>query len=271
MSNTNKIAIHGTPRSGTTWLGEILNSSVNVKYNFQPLFSYAFKDFLNNHSSKKNIDLFFKKLSKTEDEFVCQKDNRKQKKLPVFRKENITSIVYKEVRYHHILFNLMEKTDDIKLLLIIRNPLSTINSWLKAPKEFRKDIGWKEKEEWRYAFKKNLNKPEEFNGFEKWKEATNIFIDLKKHYPSKVYLLEYSSLLKQTIKKAKEIFNFCNLNYKQQTDDFLQISKNKENSDPYSVYKKKRHDNKWKKQLNKRIIKEIYADLKDTRLEQFLK
>ena len=53
--------------------------------------------------------------------------------------------------------------------------------------------------------------------------------------------------------------------------EFLNESTNKHVNNPYSVYKDKKVATKWKKQLDKRIIKEIYADLKDTRLEQFLK
>ena len=39
------ISIHGVPRSGTSWLGQILDSSPKVRYKFQPLFSYAFKKY----------------------------------------------------------------------------------------------------------------------------------------------------------------------------------------------------------------------------------
>ena len=42
-----RIAIHSVPRSGSSWLGQILNSSLKVCFRFQPLFSYAFKDYLN--------------------------------------------------------------------------------------------------------------------------------------------------------------------------------------------------------------------------------
>ena len=67
-----KIAIHSVPRSGSTWLGEILNSSTNVKYCFQPLFSYKFKDYLDERSPKEEIDNFFSMLSDTDDEFICR-------------------------------------------------------------------------------------------------------------------------------------------------------------------------------------------------------
>lgn len=46
----------------------------------------------------------------------------------MFEKNEITHIVYKEVRYHHIIKNLLLKDSSIKIIGIIRNPLATINS-----------------------------------------------------------------------------------------------------------------------------------------------
>jgi hypothetical protein len=65
-----KVAIHGVPRSGTTWLGEIINSSPKTAYRYQPLFSYAHKDFLTNASTKTEINEFFIRLLQCEDDFV---------------------------------------------------------------------------------------------------------------------------------------------------------------------------------------------------------
>ena len=149
-----KIAVHGVPRSGTSWIGEILNSSPNTIYRYQPLFSYAHKDYLNNVSSRKDIDSFFERLLYCDDEFTNQIAKRNAGYFPVFKKEQITHVIYKEVRYINILFNLMCQAKNALLCGVMRNPLSVINSWLKAPREFRSDLGWSELREWRYANKK---------------------------------------------------------------------------------------------------------------------
>ena len=216
-----KVSIHGVPRSGTSWVGEILNSSPNTTYRYQPLFSYAHKDYLNNGSSKEDIEQFFNRLRICDDDFTNQKVRRNSSDFPKFRKEQVTHVIYKEVRYNNILFNLIRKTEDLVLLAVIRNPLSVINSWLNAPRGFRHDLGWSELEEWRYALKKNLNRPEEFNGYEKWKEATSIFLQLKKVYSNRVYIIKYSDLLKQPHHEAKKIFNFLGLEFSEQTNKFL--------------------------------------------------
>lgn len=264
------IAIHGVPRSGTTWLGELFNSSPNVLYKFQPLFSYCFKDYLTSASSLDEIHNFFQLLLNTNDDFIDQKKQRQEGILPLFKKENITHVIYKEVRYHQLLFNLMRKNDNVRLICLIRNPLSVINSWLKAPREFREDLGWKVLEEWRYALKKNLNRPEEFNGYEKWKEATNIFLNLKKQYPERVYIIEYQQLLTKTRLEVEKLFNFVQLSLTYQTENFINQSSSFQNNHPYSVYRLNQNDNSWEKSLPQEIVNQIINDLKNTELEIFL-
>ncbi len=267
-----KIAIHSVPRSGSTWLGEIFNSSDVVNYNFQPLFSYAFKDRLNDNSSKEEIDVFFDDLINTDDEFINQTQRRNSGKSPNFKKENIlNTVVYKEVRYHHILENLLDNDKDVIIIGLVRNPLSVINSWLKAPKEFRKDLDWNELEEWRFAEKKNLNKVEEFIGYQKWKQVALLFEKLAKKYPKRFCLIKYNELLKNPFDITKKMFDFCGLELKKQTIDFLNESRKTDDSnDAYSVYRKVQTDDKWKNSLNSIIVDDILKDLKDISLKKYL-
>jgi hypothetical protein len=265
-----KIAIHGVPRSGTTWLGEIFNSSEHTVYKFQPLFSYALKNYITANSEKLELYRFFDVLAEKQDSFLDQVEHRRKGILPIFKKGGITHIVYKEVRYHNILPNMLEKLDDFKLIAIIRNPLATLYSWFNAPREFRKDLNWKENKEWRFAQKKNMNKAEEFFGYERWKEAAHIFLSLKEEYPDKVFLIRYIDLLKDTEKYSREIFKFCSLGYTAQTEQFIKTSQSSMKQNCYSVYKIKKNDADWKNNLNEKIIEYIYKDLKNGTLEYYL-
>ena len=270
MAKLQKIALHGVPRSGTTWLGSILDSSPNVAYRFQPLFSYGHKSFLNENSSIDDINIFFENILNTNDDFVLQKDAIKKGLVPAFKKENITHIVYKEVRYHHIIQNLLEKDNNIKVIGIVRNPKSVISSWYNAPKEFKKDE-WNLMEEWKYANKKNLNRKEEFNGYIKWKEVANLFLQLKENYPDRFLLVKYDTLLNETINTINELFDFCRLELTGQTMDFINDSQKKDFSkDAYAVYRSNQTDDKWKTSLPQEIIKEIDKDLSGTILEKFI-
>lgn len=266
-----KIAIHSVPRSGSTWLGSIFDSHPKVAYRYQPLFSYSHKGMLTPNSSKKEIDTFFQDILNTTDDFVLQKDAINSGKIPSFPKEKPTHIVYKEVRYHHILANLLQKDQDIRIIGLIRNPFAVIHSWLNAPKEFRKDLGWNELEEWRFASKKNLDKPEEFNGFEKWKEVVMIFEDLENKFPERFKIVLYSDLIHQPAIQIKKIFQFCDLSIHKNTLAFLNTSEQTINNDAYSVFKSKNSDISWVNRLDKNIINEISEETKNSRFEKYCK
>lgn len=263
------IAIHSVPRSGSSWLGEIINSSANVKYCFQPLFSYAFKSALDECSTKKQIEKFYLEIGKTEDDFINQKKERERGEKPVFIKENITHIAYKEVRYHYILENLLKQTTNFKSILLIRNPLSVLNSFKNAPKEFRSDLGWKFENEWRYAQSKNEYRNEEYFGYEKWKEAAFLFLYLKRKYPRRVLLVNFKSMLDDVLKVTNEIFDFLELELSRQTTEFICVE-TKANNNPYSVFKNKAIDNDWMQQLPQNITEYIQDDLKNTPLQEYL-
>lgn len=265
-----KIAIHGVPRSGTSWLGEIFNSSPAVSYAYQPLFSYAYKDFLSSKSSKDEIDSFFSELLHSDDAFIRQKGKRENGEMPLFAKSRITYIVYKEVRYINLLRSFLLESPDLMFCGIIRNPFSVINSWLSAPREFRQDLGWSVDEEWRNAPKKNLGRPEEFNGYEKWKQAAQLFLNLKAEYPDRVYLVKYSDLLQDPMQQTKSMFDFFGIELTGQTESFLQDSVTTMSDDAYSVYRKCQTDEKWKSELDSSVAQEIASDLKGTLLEKYL-
>lgn len=265
-----RVAIHGVPRSGTSWIGEIFNSSPHTIYRFQPLFSYALKDFLTDTSTRKDVNKFFRRLEDIQDDFISQSAKRSSGDFPQFNKHRITHVIYKEVRYMNILFNLMLRAQDVYLCAVIRNPLSVINSWLKAPREFRADLGWSELEEWRYAPKKNLNKPEEFNGYEKWKESTLLFHQLKRQYPCRVHLLNYASFLSDRLGRTTEMFTSIGLPLTDSTKRFLELSSNQPNNDPYSVYRQNHSDNKWKEELNPIIADQIISDVEGTDLQRYI-
>lgn len=267
-----KIAIHSVPRSGSTWLGNIFNSHHDVSFSYQPLFSYVFKDYLNENSSLKEIERFFKEISLSDDDFIRQKDGVKKGIIPRFEKNEIaTHICYKEVRYHHILPNLLKKCNDIKVIGLIRSPFATIYSWLNAPKEFRPDLGWKIEDEWKLASKKNNNRKEEYNGYVKWKEVAFLFLELKQFHPENFYLINYDELLSNTHECVEKLFHFCNLKLEKQTLEFIYPNKKINQADAYSVFKTKSSDDAWANKLPQFIIDEIRNDKEFIQLNEIFK
>lgn len=265
------ISIHGVPRSGTSWLGQIFNSSANTRYKFQPLFSYAFKDIINVRSSKEEILDYYQKLYFTNDEFLDQMKLIDEGYYPIFNKKDKIpdTLVTKMVRYHYLIPKLLEEIENIKIIAIVRNPLAVLSSWKNAPKEFPPELDFEK--EWRYAPNRNLFKPEEYFGYEKWKEAAKLFMWAKEMYSRNVMIIRYEKLVFSTERTTKEMFDFCNLEMDLQTIDFIKASKNKQDEDPYSVYKKDMNLEKWQKILPKDIIESVCKDIKGTEFEQFSK
>ena len=264
------IAIHGVPRSGTSWVGEILNSSPVTIYKYQPLFSYAFKNFLNPDSSSDDVHRFFRLLAEKSNGFLDQEEARLEGVLPAFSKRSPTHVVYKEVRYHHILGNLLQKAPEFRLVAVIRNPLSVISSWVSAPREFRKDQGWIVAQEWKFAARKNRGRPEEFFGLEKWKEATQLFLNLERRFPDKVYILLYEALVQSPEIEVYNLFRFCNLKVSNQTKKFLTESTGMEVPGTYSVYRTGNTTGKWKTILSPEIAESIVQEIRAANLERFL-
>ena len=222
-----KIAIHSAPRSGSTWLGEIINSSADVKYCYQPLFSYRFKDFLDHNSSKKDIDRLFSLLSTTTDDFVCQESQRKDATLPIVKKSDfITHVIYKETRYHHIIENLLLKDENIKIILLVRDPIEVMNSWINAPKEF--DPSWNVNTQLLSGGLKNIGKKENFFGLDAWVQTAKSFEHLAQEYPNRVILIKYSVLKRRPIQTVESIFEFCGLKLADGTLSFLSESSKEE-------------------------------------------
>jgi hypothetical protein len=269
MSDLKKIAIHGVPRSGTTWLGSIFDSHERVLFRHQPLFSYAFKGALHASSNAGDVSTFFRMLAESEDDFVTQKDAKRKGLVPEFRKRGEpNAIAYKEARYHHIIENLLSVDSEVVVLGIVRNPKSVISSWFNAPKEF--DSTWSKEREWYEANKKNGAREEEFYGFKKWLEVCKLFIRLSHEYPDRFKVVNYKMLLEDPVNEVKEIFSFCGLDFNQQTYDFLNMEHGIDRSEEhYSVYRISQVDNKWVDHLPPSIAAEIDKIVREEGLSLF--
>lgn len=264
----NKIAIFGVPRSGTTWLSQIFNSHPDVVLRFQPLFSYGHKSGLSECSSASEIHKFFDEILCSQDAFALM-TTEMQKNYPSFRKSaSPTHIVFKETRYLHIIENLLTQCSDVRIIGIVRNPLAVMTSWISAPKEF--NLLWDINNEWRGAPSKNLNRPEEYYGFDKWRESAEAFLRFGSQFPKQFLLVRYDELNKAPLDITQSIFNFCGLEVCDQVRDFLSVSKSRHDPDPYSVFRSKANDESWRGILPAEIVEQVVLELKQTPLETFL-
>jgi hypothetical protein len=264
------ISIHGAPRSGTTWLGSIFDSQSDVAYRFQPLFSYRFKDRIKPDSSADDIHTFLMELyAVNDDPFILHYGKGVEPELLNFCKQTPPStLVFKEVRYHHLIEKFLDAVGELKVVGIVRNPCAVINSWLQAPKEFKQ--GWQPLAEWRHAPSKNLGRIEEYNGFEKWKELTGAFLELQQKYPDRFYLIQYEHLVVDPIRVIEAVFSFVGLKMEEQVTDFIKMTQSRHSDDAYALFKSPTVRKRWHSELDPLIAAEIIKDLKGTALERFL-
>ena len=98
-----------------------------------------------------------------------------------------------------------------------------------------------------------------------------MFIGFAKRFPDRFLLVRYEELSVSPLEVAEGIFQFCGLNICSQVNNFINSSKSRHDSDPYSVYRADANDNDWINIIPDRIVKEIAQELAHTRLEMFLR
>ena len=175
----NKRGIFGVPRSGTSWLSHIVNSSPKTALRFQPLFSYGHKDMINDKSSSLEIEKFYTSILNTQDSFALMNTESQSHYPKFFKSKSPTHLVFKETRYLNLMDTMLEKSE-IKIIGIYRDPIDTLTSWINAPKEFHR--GWEIHDEWKDAPSKNKGIMSEYFGFNKWLLAVKNFVRLRKNF-----------------------------------------------------------------------------------------
>lgn len=266
MKSKDVIWINGMPRSGTSWLSQIFDSHPNISFKLSPLFSYAFKDFVDEGSSKQKWLDLFKRVFVSEDDFINQLYRRESGEYPIFIKDELTKLVIKDTRYHNLTDSMLKLFPDIKLIHIVRHPCGAINSWLKAPKEFSQDLN--PLDEWRTA-KSRKKSIEEFWGFDDWLFLTKQYLKLQEEFPNNVMVVFYEDLVYNIYSESRRMFEFVNLSMKNQTITFLEKSQNSHNVSEYAVFKDKNVATQWKTELHPEIIISIEEELIKNDLTHF--
>jgi len=260
--------ISGMPRSGTTWLSQILASSPDVRLKSCPLFSYEFKNALDENSTAEQWEKLFMELYQTNSEFLDQDHLRKHGLVPTFEEKNEhpRHLIIKSNRFHNLAPRILKLNDQVQFIHIVRHPCATIYSWLSDPREFPEHAD--RMKEWRSG---NCRKdgPGEFWGFDDWKKVTTQALRLSEQYPARHKLVRYENLVKNTERQARELFQFLQIPFEKQTRDFIGLSHSRHDDHKHSVFKNPELRNQWEAKLNSSIIAECMNEIKGSELEQF--
>jgi hypothetical protein len=268
MTAERTIWIAGVARSGTSWLGQIFNSHPAVRFRFQPLFAYEFKNQINEDSSSNEFNQFLNELWNSETEFLTQADKVASGEYPHFGDSDSQSVLaFKENRYQSMIEPMLRKIPSMHLVGIVRHPCAVIHSWSRNSREF--PAGSVLRDQWRFGQCKNET-PADYFGYYKWKEVANLYLDLTAKYPERAKTIRYADLLQQPEALAQAVLNHCGLDLSPGVKQFLVASRQQKSQSYYSVFNSKSNDHAWREKLDPHIASEIEADLAGTRLEPFL-
>jgi len=263
------IWINGLPRSGTSWLSQIIDSAQEVEFRMAPLFSFQFRNTMKPDESEKDWRRFFNEVYESSDEWMAQKERRRTGAFPIFTQklDSPPILAIKDVRHHQFIPHLLKLKLDIHVVHIIRDPRAAIYSWLNNAKEFPADAD--PMENWRSGKVRKINESE-YWGFEDWIKLTEQYLRLKAAYPENVTIVRYEHLVEDPLEETRKLFAHLRLDLLPQTENFLKRSTESESEDPFSVFKTDNVLYKWKGQLQPEIIRSIEKQLRSTDLEQFL-
>lgn len=262
--------ITGMPRSGTTWLSQIFASSPDVRLKFCPLFSYEFKNALDESSSAEQWDKLYLELYQTNSEFLDQDHLRKHGLIPSFtdKNESPRHLIIKSNRFHNLAPHIMKLNDHVRFIHIVRHPCATIYSWLSNPHEFPKNA--EILKEWRSG---NCRKtgPGEFWGYDDWKQVTTQALRLSEQYSARFKIIRYENLVRNTEDHIRELHKFLHISFSKQTQDFIELTRSRHDDRKNSVFKDPGLKDKWEEMLDPVIISECLSEVKNTELDQFVK
>ncbi|MCE2571529.1 sulfotransferase family protein [Motilimonas eburnea] len=268
MLNKQVIWLNGMPRSGTTWMSQIFASSSDVRLKFCPLFSYEFKNMLNENSSVEEWQWLFEQTFTTKSEYLDQEYLRKNGLVPKFHKaEDPSHLVIKSTRHHQLTRRLLELNSNVKVIHMIRDPRASIASWLTNPYEF--PSAEDPMKQWRSG-ECRKDGVGEYWGFDDWVQVSREALALAEQFPTRFKIVSYEEVISHPISEIKDLFKFCNLSFSQTTAEFIASSQSKHDDNKRSVFKKPEQVIHWSHLLDKDIVNSIHAEIVGTELEGFL-
>lgn len=262
------ILLTGMPRSGTSWLSQIFDSSPSVRFRLSPLFSYEFKNELDEHSGPAAWRSLLERAYRSENEFMDQTYRRRAGEYPSFveKEDHPRALVIKDTRFHNLIEPMLAHVDNLKVVAIVRHPCGAIHSWLTAPREFPPTAD--PFLEWRYGGCRKTGFGE-YWGFEDWKTVTAMHIELASRFPNQVLLQRYEDLTRSVEQETRRMFAFCGLAFTAQTQEFLCASQKEHMDSEYAVFKKPSTAERWRLELQPEIRDAILAEIADTVFARF--
>jgi hypothetical protein len=263
------VILTGMPRSGTSWLGQLLESHPEVSYRMSPLFTWEFKNRLSLESTREEWTSLIDEVARSSNPYLLQTERRLTGQYPIFplRATTPTCIVMKFDRHQHLIRRSVELLPAMKVIGIVRHPCGAIYSWLKAPREFPVDAD--QLEHWREGQIKKRWDGDHY-GFTDWVSTTRELVALALEQPDRVAWVRYEALVADPRAEMARILSGIGLSMHSQVETFIAQSQALHVAGDYSVFKSPKVAYAWKGGLDRRIQEAIFAALAGTDLASFL-
>jgi hypothetical protein len=262
-------AITGMPRSGTSWIGQIVDSSPDVRYRMSPLFSYEFKNQIRQGATRDDWLKVLRGAYVSANDFMNQTMRRKAGEYPTFetKQANPSLLVIKYNRFQNLTEEMLELLPEMKVLAVVRHPCGAMHSWLTATKEFPPDAD--PLKHWRSGAAKKSGYGD-FFGFDDWCWVTRLHTRLAHERPQQFRLVRYDEFVDDVENQTRTLFDWLDLEYTKQTAAFVGRSQSTSISGDYSVFRPPTVKDRWRSELQPQIRDAILSDLEGTDLAQFL-
>jgi len=260
----------GMPRSGTTWLSQLIEAHPSFLVRLSPNYSYPLKNKLNPSSTLNEWTEVLTEAIETTDEFMTQDWQRDAGNLIERPSEaRATRLAIKDTRFHDTYLAGMRVLPDARTVYLVRNPCAVLYSWHRSP-EFPADADWTQ--EWRTGTTRKREGDGEFWGFNDWMDITQRYLDLSALLPNRVFILRFESLMYELEPTLERLMDFLEAPVDQAMAEFARRSHGGHDPNPYSIHKDPNAVlDSWRGNLEETIEQAVAADLAGTELEQFLR
>lgn len=263
------IFLVGMPRSGTTWLSQIFESSPDFVVRLSPNYSRPLKNQLDLASSREDWFANLSAALTTDDPFMTQNYRRDTGELSTFPPRSLQTVdrlAIKDTRFHDLYQRAMELCDEAQLIYLVRHPAGMLNSWWRS-KEFPAEADFAT--EWRGGACRKVEEPGEYWGFDDWCALTERYLTLEEQTPNRYRVCRYEDLVRDRERVAGELFAFAGYGLRPATRTFLQDSQSRHDSRAYAVFKNPSVADRWRSELPETIQEALRAELAGTPLARF--
>lgn len=237
----NVIFVLSMPRSGSSFLGQLLSADESTVVRLSPFFSYSLGECSRSIKSREDFNSWVFNLLHTNDEFVTQSESISKGIYPTEQeKTNVKTLVIKDTRNIFDYIELFLKYSEIKIIFLDRRLDEQLSSWITSPEFKGLPI-----DSPNLLLANERKALEHFPYTEYWGVQDILYFktlsrDLSNKYPRRVLKITYDSLVQGKVSGISQIVPDLDLDlligrYNELTNKNNNTTS--QDSDPYSVYR----------------------------------